>query len=427
MACLLKRGGIWTARICVEGRERWRSLKTGDRQEAERKAREIEEALKGRQWLRRQLDDLLARARDEVRPDEAPLLCESVGCLLGELLALVPADHRDALALKLSRSLVEQQQAKLAVAAGWETWLASANRSTAPKEVTLRAYRAIWQRFAAWAAGQGMLWFHEVNETAVLAYADDLWASRLTPRTFNAHTQFLRSVWSTLRVAAGLTATSPWSCVKAKALAPDTGRRDLTPAELRAVIGAATGPLRLLLLTGTLTGARLGDIASMRWADLDLTAGTWSFTPMKTSRTGKRLVLPLLSPLLDELRAAKAEALSPHVFPAERELWQRADLTKVISRHFEACGLVTNEAAVAGQARRKARVLVGFHSLRHTAATLAAKSGANLALVQKTLGHATAGMTAHYTHGDTASARQVLAPLAEIMALPLPAAKAAVA
>jgi hypothetical protein len=36
-------------------------------------------------------------------------------------------------------------------------------------------------------------------------------------------------------------------------------------------------------------------------------------------------------------------------------------------------------------------------------------------------------MTAHYTHGDTESARQVLAPLAEIMALPLPAAKAAVA
>ena len=71
-----------------------------------------------------------------------------------------------------------------------------------------------------------------------------------------------------------------------------------------------------------------------------------------------------------------------------------------------------------GQTRRKARVLVGFHSLRHTAAKLAAKSGANLALVQKTLGHSTAGMTAHYTHGDIESARQVLAPLAEIMALP---------
>ncbi len=95
MACLMKRGGVWTVRIKVEGRDCWRSLRTGERQEAERKAREIEAAAKGRQWLRRQLDDLLTRARNEVRPDEAPLLCESVGRVLGELLALVPADHRN--------------------------------------------------------------------------------------------------------------------------------------------------------------------------------------------------------------------------------------------------------------------------------------------------------------------------------------------
>lgn len=211
--------------------------------------------------------------------------------------------------------------------------------------------------------------------------------------------------------------------MKSKTAPADVGRRDLTPGELRAVIGAATGSLRLLLLAGTLTGARLGDIANMRWADLDLAAGTWSFTPMKTSRTGRKLTLPLLAPLLDELRTAQTEGLWPSVFPAERELWQRSDLTKVVSRHFEACGIATNEAATAGQSRRKARVLVGFHSLRHTAATLAAKSGANLALVRKTLGHSTAGMTAHYTHADTQSVRRVLAPLAEILALPQPAAK----
>ncbi len=427
MACLLKRGGVWTVRVFTEGRDRWRSLRTGDRQEAERRAREIEAAIKGQQWLRRQLDELLTRAAQEVRPDEAPLLCESVAETLRRLLELVPAERRDALALSLSRSLVEQQRRKLALADGWQAWLTSANRATAPKEQTLRGYRAAWQRFAAWTAARDLRWFHEIDEAAALAYADDLWGSCITPRTFNAHVQFLRSLWGTLRVAAGLGTDNPWAGVKAKTAAPDSGRRDLTPDELRAVVGSATGSLRLLLLAGTLTGARLGDIATMRWADLDLAAGTWSFTPMKTSRTGKRLVLPLLSPLLDELRAAQAEALTPHVFPTERQLWQRADLTKVISRHLEACGIATNEAVVAGQARRKARVVVGFHSLRHTAATLAAKSGANLALVQKTLGHSTAGMTAHYTHADTTSARQVLAPLAEIMTLPLPAAKTAVA
>ena len=135
-------------RVFLEGRDRWRSLRTSDRQEAERRAREIEAAIKGQQWLRSQLDELLARATREVRPDEAPLLCESVAAALRRLLELVPADRRDPLALALSRSLVEQQCRKLALAEGWSAWLASANRSTAPKDSTLRGYAATWRRFA---------------------------------------------------------------------------------------------------------------------------------------------------------------------------------------------------------------------------------------------------------------------------------------
>ncbi len=69
--------------------------------------------------------------------------------------------------------------------------------------------------------------------------------------------------------------------------------------------------------------------------------------------------------------------------------------------------------------------MVGFHSLRHSAATAAAKDGVNLALVQKTLGHSTAGMTAHYTHGDLESARKVMAPLAAILSNSQPSASVA--
>ena len=427
MACLLKRGGIWTARIHVEGRERWRSLRTGDRKEAERRLRDIEEATKGRQWVRRQLDELLTRAQREIHPDEAPLLCESVCRSLRQLLALVPGDRRDAIGLMLSRSLVEQQERKLSIRDSWEAWRSSANRATAPKERTLTGYQSIWEQFAIWATKRGVHWLHEIDESGALAYADELWSRKITPRTFTAHVQFLRSIWNLLRVPAGLGQDNPWTCVKSKSAPADTGRRDLSPDELRAIIAAASGSLRRLLLAGALTGARLGDIANMRWSDLDLIAGEWGLTPMKTSRTGKRLRLPLLSPLLEELQQAQTEALTPWVFPAERELWSRRDLTKLLSRHFRSCGIATQAEPEEGQARCRVRVLVGFHSLRHTAATLAAKSGANLALVQKTLGHATAGMTAHYTHGDTESARKVLAPLAEILALPHPPISEAVA
>lgn len=418
MACLLKRGAVWTARIYTDGKEVWRSLGTGDRQLAERKAREIEGGLKGRRWIRRELDQILDRAKRETQADEVGLLCDTLVAALVQFVNLAPEEKRESLATELSRRLTDLRQRKLAISGGWDAWERSANRSTSAKSRTLAGYRAIWQQFAAWAEKRGVGTFHEFDEAAALAYADHLWAVPVSPRTFTAHVQFLRGLWTVVRVPAGLTAANPWASIRGKQAAPDSGRRDLTPAEVRAVIGAATGSMRLLLLSGAMTGARLGDVANMRWADLDLEAGTWSFTPMKTSRTGKRLVLPLLSPLLEELRAARGTSLTTHVFKEERPLWSRGDLTKRISAHFESCGIVTNEAVSDGQQRRRARIVVGFHSLRHSAATAAAKAGTNLALVQKTLGHSTAGMTAHYTHGDLASARQVLAPLAEIVAIP---------
>ena len=417
MASLLKRGGIWSARIHLDGKDRWRSMGTADRVQAERKARDLEAAYKGRDWVRRQFTALIDRARAEVQPDEASLLCETVTQALSELILLVPTEERDQLALALSRRLVEQQGRKLSIADGWNAWHASANRS-APKDRTLRGYRAMWAKLAEWSKGHGLQWMHEVGEAEVLAYADYLWSTKLSPQTFNAHARFLRGAWNCLRVAAGLTSPNPWGCIKSKTSPADTGRRDLTPAELRTLIASAQGSLRLLLLAGALTGSRLGDIVTMRWSDLDLETGEWTFTPMKTSRTGKRLALPLLEPLLSELRAVKSESIHPDVFQRERELWARGDLTEVISAHFEACGIVTQEAVADGSQRRRARIVAGFHSLRHSAATISAKSGQNLALIQSTLGHGSAGMTARYCHGDSASARQVLGPLAEVLALP---------
>ncbi len=291
-----------TARIYVDGRERWKSLGTSDRQQAEKQAKELEESFKGTKWLRQQLDVLLERAERDLRPDEVPLVCDSLGKAIDRLLLRLPDDQREHLGRRLSRNLAGQQHAKVAIADAWQRWLASANRSTESKDRSIAGYRGIWSRFEGWAKRLGIVWIHEIDEASALTYADDLWKELVSPRTFSAHTGFLRSAWSTLRVPAGLGPLNPWAAVRPKVKTAESGRRALTPEEIRRVVHCAEGSLRLLLIAGAMTGARLGDIASMRWSDLNLISGEWSFTPMKTSRTGKRLVLPLLEPLLGELR-----------------------------------------------------------------------------------------------------------------------------
>ena len=414
MAGLTKRGATWHARIYCDGKERVRSLRTGDRVEAVRKAREIEGCLKGRQWVRPQLQELLERAAREAKADEIPLLLDTVADSLRVLLNLLPDGDRDSAAAHMAKSLLARQQRKLAIVDGWEAWKGSMNRSQ-PKNRTLTGYWAVWKRFDGWAAGRKLVWLHEVDGERAEDYAADLWESKVTANTFNAHIKFLRSAWGTLGVAAGTT-VNPWGGIRIKGIDTGNGRRALSVDEVRRVIGAASGTLRLLLLAGAMTGARLSDLVAMKWDLLDLEAGTWSFTPLKTSRTGKALTLPLLEPLLGNLRAAREASLSPWVFPDERRLWQCNDLTHEIGAHFTACGIVTNEAAAEGSQRRRARILVGFHSLRHFAASEASRSGANSLLVSKALGHGSLDITKLYVHAGIEDARIALSPLAAIMA-----------
>lgn len=417
MASVFKRGRRYSCRLRIGGSDIWRSLHTTNRDEALRKAAELEAAANGRQWVRRQFDELTARAEREVHPDEAPVLCESLLANLRRLLHLVPAESRDPLAAKLSRSLLAAQNSKVALNDGWNVWVASPRRATQPKPKTLESYAGIWRRFAAWAASNRLEWFHEFDEKSALAYGASLWSSSMTPRTFNVHVWFLRNVWTVLRVEAGTGKENPWDAIPAKTGGSRSGRRAFTEAELSLIMQEASGSLRLLLLVGALTGARLGDVVNMRWDALDLGEGIWSLTPMKTARLGKSLKLPLLQPLLDALKEWKQTdaGLRLFVFDKERDEWKRNDLSKTLSAHFAACGIVTNTEVGKGENRRRARIDIGFHSLRHSVATIAAKNGSNLGLVQRVLGHSTEAMTQHYTHGDADSARGVLAPMAEIV------------
>ena len=56
-------------------------------------------------------------------------------------------------------------------------------------------------------------------------------------------------------------------------------------------------------------------------------------------------------------------------------------------------------------------MVVGFHSLRHTYASIHAESGTPQALIQENMGHSSPGMTEHYEHISEETARRVAAAL----------------
>ena len=137
--------------------------------------------------------------------------------------------------------------------------------------------------------------------------------------------------------------------------------------------------LHPLVIVALGTGARQGELLSLRWSDVDLVRCR---ATLEQTKNGERRVLPLEGPVLAALRERRA-ACGPgttQVFGSER-------------------GLATFPRNAWEQALREAEVPdFHFHDIRHTFASYMAMSGATLAELAEALGHKTLAMVKRYAH-----------------------------
>src|SRR5687767_2790467 len=77
-------------------------------------------------------------------------------------------------------------------------------------------------------------------------------------------------------------------------------------------MGHPFGPIFKLLL---LTGQRRGEVASMRWADLDLDKGVWTLSSEAT-KAGRAHEVPLSRQALDIIQSLPKVEVSAYVFAA---------------------------------------------------------------------------------------------------------------
>src|SRR5262245_27563531 len=187
-------------------------------------------------------------------------------------------------------------------------------------------------------------------------------------------------------------------------------REPFTPKELRKLLDAATGDWQRAIAFAYFTGARLGDVANMRWSAIDWNKRLISFTPKKTKRGKKRLRIPIHPELEKELLKSPGvgDAL---LFPslAGRETGGAHGL----SAEFAA---IMRKARVHGEivrhtANGRGNTTKSFHSLRHSFNSALANAGVGRELRQVLTGHASERMNEIYTHRDLEPMRQAIAAI----------------
>ena len=377
LGTLERRGRVWRARWTVNGKTYTRTTGTSDRREAEKILAEI----------------------------IAPFAAKS------------DAERLENLAVKIEGRKAEirryeDSKPALALADGFEAYRRSRERPDTGA-ATLDMYESQYNRLVRWAADNApdakeMRNFTRATADAFATYL----AGELSPNSFNKYITLFRRMWDVLADEGRIT-ENPWTKIRNMALATHT-RRELTVEELARVCGSVTGEMRLLFAVGIYTGLRLGDCAMLEWGSIDLARNRIMTIPRKTARhaNGKPVVIPMHPTLAALLAEIPPAARTGYLLPELAAMYEHD--TGMISNRIQA---VFTRAGIRTQTTadgERARVDVGFHSLRHTFVSLSANAGAPLAVVQAIVGHSNPAMTRHYFHESEAALQSAVAALPSI-------------
>jgi integrase len=150
--------------------------------------------------------------------------------------------------------------------------------------------------------------------------------------------------------------------------------------------------LHALALLAITTGARRGELLSLKWADVDMKAGR---ALVRETKNGEQRTLPLAGKALEALRVLKLNnsARSAFVFPAPTVVLNPKSGQPELDapfEHFDKHWYDALEAAGISDFH--------FHDLRHSCASMLAAQGCSLLEIADVLGHKTLSMVKRYSH-----------------------------
>jgi integrase len=300
-----------------------------------------------------------------------------------------------------------------------DSWLTRKAPEVAPG--TLAFYRIAVGKFMAFLGAKADAELTEITSDDVVSFRNHE-SKTLAPKTVNHDLKCLRMLFRAARRDKAIT-DDPCEFVSVTKKAASVRRRPFTVPELQAVLSVADDEWRSLIHFGLYTGQRLGDLAMLTWANVDLQRGE---IRLVTRKTGKTLSLPIAAPLRKHLENLPVtDAPDAPLHERAHAIVSAQGKTGHLSNHF------ADLLAQAGLREKKTHRKTGaegvgrgvgsgtgglsFHCIRHTAVSLMKDAGIPEAAVMELVGHDSEQMSQHYTHVGREALAKAAASLPELI------------
>jgi len=272
---------------------------------------------------------------------------------------------------------------------------------------TMERYRQVIRDFIASLGSRADLELSHITSKDIFAYRDSITKMGKTARTANLSVKVVSAAFNAA-FRQHIIENNPATALESLPVNAEE-KGTFTPGQVSKLARAANGDWRSAILLGYYTGARLGDVAKMRWSAVDWQNKIIRFTPSKTK---KAVALPLHPQLERELLKHAGIGNAP-IFPtlAGRGTGGKHGLSGRFNAIMEQAGIEGKRTGASG-----GRMLssLSFHSLRHSFSSALANAGVSQEIRQKLTGHASAEMNAIYTHHDLAPLRAAIGVIPSI-------------
>lgn len=318
-------------------------------------------------------------------------------------------------AQKIVRSVVTRATGKPAQFYSAKAWidLWIKNQSEVIAATTLTRYTGCLREFIQSLEKKANMDIGAVTKDDVVSFREAMSQRGLAPRSIRVALKVIKMVFASA-LREGRIERDPAANVKIAGgrikSKNESERRDyFKPEQISALLEVARGTdWEGVILVGATHGFRLSDCLSIEWSDMDLGHGIW--VGRVAQKTGfDHGGFPIHRTFLEWLKTRHKHSSQTKIFPnlAGIAIGGANGASSRFRKLMTKAGIVPRKIRE-GQGDGRTTFSLGFHSLRHSAASLLKMAGVDDADIQRITGHSDPKSLQIYTHRDLEHWREVL-------------------